>query len=119
MKRTLKIGMIKNREDTELKYELSDLTPFLDKAGRLISLPAKYKKKLMAFWYLAGKIEAGRQYTEPEINDLLDEWTLFHDSATLRRELYNKCLLNRTADCSRYWKAENIPVLGEFIEKHV
>lgn len=96
-----------------------DLLPFLDKNGRLISLPAKHKKKLLALWYLAGKIEAGREYSEPEINDLLDEWTLFHDPATLRRELYNKRLLDRTTDCRRYWKAEDIPALEAFIQKYV
>lgn len=68
---------------------LSELTPFLDEEGRLISFPAKHKKKLIALWYLAGKIEANRQYTEPEINTLLNAWTLFRDPATLRRELYN------------------------------
>lgn len=96
-----------------------DLLPFLDKNGRLISLPAKHKKKLLALWYLAGKIEAGQEYSEPEINDLLDEWTLFHDPATLRRELYNKRLLDRTTDCRRYWKADDIPALEAFIQKYV
>ncbi len=90
-----------------------------DGNGRLISLPAKHKKKLLALWYLAGKFEAGREYSEPEINDLLDEWTLFHDPATLRRELYNKRLLDRTPDCRRYWKAEDIPALEAFIQKYV
>lgn len=96
-----------------------DLLPFLDKNGRLISLPAKHKKKLLALWYLAGKVEAGRAYSEPEINDLLDEWTLFRDPATLRRELYNKHLLDRTTDCRRYWKADDIPALEAFIQKYV
>ena len=72
----------------------------------MTALPAKHKKKLMALWYLAGKIEAGRQYTEPEINDLLDEWTRFHDPATLRREMYNRRLLDRCADGSAYWAEE-------------
>ena len=66
---------------------LAGLTPFLDENGRLSAFPAKHKKKLLALWYLAGKIESGRQYSEPEINDLLDEWTLFHDPTTLRREI--------------------------------
>ena len=96
-----------------------DLLPFLDGNGRLISLPAKHKKKLLALWYLAGKFEAGLEYSEPEINDLLDEWTLFHGPATLRRELYNKRLLDRTPDCRRYWKAEDIPALEAFIQKYV
>ena len=102
-----------------MERNLSELTPFLDTAGRLIALPAKNKKKLAAIWYLAQKIEPGKQYSEPEINDLLDEWALFRDHATLRRELYNKRLLNRTADCSLYWKSDNIPPLEEFIENYI
>lgn len=77
---------------------LSALPPFFDPDGRLLSLPAKHKKKLLALWYLAGKLEAGRQYAEAELNALLDAWTCFHDPAALRRELYNKRLLNRTAE---------------------
>ena len=102
-----------------MEYDTSVLAPFLDQDGRLISLPAKHKKKLAALWYLAGKIEGQRQYTESEINDLLDAWTQFHDPATLRRELYNKQLLNRTADCSRYQKVDSIPSFEEFAEKYV
>lgn len=102
-----------------MKYDLSELAPFLDADGRLTALPAKHKKKLLALWYLSGKLEDGRQYTEPEINDLLDGWTLFHDPATLRRELYNKQLLDRAADCSRYWKAEQLPPLDAFMEKNI
>ena len=102
-----------------MKYELLELAPFLDADGRLTALPAKHKKKLMALWYLVGKIAAGRRYTEPEINDLLDEWTLFHDAATLRRELFNKYLLNRTNDCSRYWKEADIPALEAFLAKNL
>ncbi len=79
--------------------------------GCLTAFPAKHKKKLAALWYLAGKLEADRQYTEQEINDLLDEWTLFHDPATLRRELYNKQLLDRTA--------ETLPPLDAFIESRI
>lgn len=33
--------------------------------------------------------------------------------------LYNKRLLDRTTDCRRYWKAEDIPVLEAFIQKYV
>lgn len=102
-----------------MKTELRELTPFLDSNGRLTAVPSKHKKKLVALWYMAEKFDAGRQYTETEINDLLDEWTLFHDPATLRRELYNKMLLNRTADCSCYWRAEKLPTLEAFIKKYI
>lgn len=98
---------------------LSELTLFLDRDARLLALPAKHKKKLLALWYLAGKLEAGRQYREAELNGLLDEWTLFRDPATLRRELYNKRLLNRTADGSCYWRADPLPALDAFLERYV
>lgn len=101
-----------------MEEKISKLLPFLNERGQLTALPAKHKKKLMALWYLAGKLEAGRQYTEPEINDLLDGWTTFHDPATLRRELYNKHLLSRTEDCRRYWKEATAP-LAAFIAEYI
>ena len=101
-----------------MEEKISELLPFLNERGQLTALPAKHKKKLMALWYLAGKLEAGRQYTAPEINDLLDGWTTFHDPATLRRELYNKHLLSRTEDCRRYWKEATAP-LAAFLAEYI
>lgn len=101
-----------------MEEKISELLPFLNERGQLTALSAKHKKKLMALWYLAGKLEAGRQYTEPEINDLLDGWTTFHDPATLRRELYNKHLLSRTEDCRRYWKEATAP-LAAFLAEYL
>lgn len=83
-----------------MEDRLQALAPFLDSQGRLTALPAKLKKKLLAFWHLAGKIEAEREYSEMEINALLNAWTAFRDPATLRRELYNWHLLNRTLEYS-------------------
>ncbi|MDD6261704.1 MAG: DUF2087 domain-containing protein [Clostridiales bacterium] len=98
---------------------LSALEPFLDHSGRLTALPAKNRKKLTALWYLSQKIEAGRKYTEAEINDLLDKNTTFHDPATLRRELYNKHLLDRTADCRFYWKEQENASFEDFVTKYI
>lgn len=103
-------------ENSQINQELK---PFLNESGQLTALPAKHKKKLTAIYYLATKLEAGRQYTESEINDLLDQWTEFHDPATLRRELYNKRLLDRTKDCKAYWKEDVQLSLEEFILKYV
>ena len=102
-----------------MEYVLASLRSFLDNDGRLTQMPAKYKKKLTALWYLAEKLEPEREYTEAEINTLLDTWTLFHDPATLRRELYNKRLLNRAADGSSYRKADNIPEFEAFVKSFV
>ena len=96
-----------------------ELRPFLNDRGQLTALPAKHRKKLLAIYYLAGRFAPGRSYTEAEVNDLLDDWTAFHDPATLRRELFNHFLLNRTPDGSRYWAAEAQPPLEEFIARYI
>lgn len=98
---------------------MRELKSFLDESGQLVILPGKYKKKLIAYYYLATKIEMGKRYTESDINDILNQWAVFHDSATLRRELYNKHLLNRTNDCRYYWREEELPSLEEFIAKYI
>jgi hypothetical protein len=76
--------------------EFPELRSFFNEKEQIIAMPAKRKKLLLAVYYLSDKIEPGRDYTESEINDLLDGWTTFHDPAILRRELYNTCLLERT-----------------------
>ena len=95
-----------------------ELRPFLNEQGQLISLPAKNKKKLLAIWYLAERIPARRTFTEAEINDAIDDRTTFRDHATLRRELYNHHLLDRTSDGKTYWKEETELTLPEFLAKY-
>ena len=103
----------------EISIELRELQPFLNEWGRLKSWPAKKKRKLLALWYLAGQLEAEKVYSEAEINALLDEWTVFHDPATLRREMFNHFLLNRTPDGRQYWRAEEIPPPETFLAKYL
>ena len=96
-----------------------ELKSFMNESGQLTALPGKYKKKLIAYYYLATKIETGHQYTESEINAILNQWTIFCDPATLRRELYNKHLINRTRDCRNYWREKELPSLEEFIMAYI
>lgn len=103
----------------DIENSMQELKAFLNEDMQLVILPAKYIKKLMAFYYLATKLESGQRYTESEINDVLNRWTMFDDPATLRREMYNKRLLNRTIDCKYYWKEEELPSLDEFITKYI
>lgn len=92
-----------------------ELRPFLNEAGRLTALPVKKRKRLPALYYLSEKFESNRDYSELEVNDILDSATAFHDPATLRRELCDHHLLERTPDCRVYWKAAEIPTLEEFV----
>lgn len=75
----------------------------LDTAGRVRRWPKKKEEKLEVLKYLQGKLEPGRNYGEKEINAILDSWHCFGDYALLRRELYDKGLLDRTPDCRSYW----------------
>lgn len=79
----------------ELKHILRN---FLDTDGKLIAFPAKRKMKIYALFYLAEKFEAGREYSEREVNDLLLDWHTFADPATLRRELFVCQFLDRSPD---------------------
>lgn len=80
------------------------LRPFLDEQGRLTAFPAKRKKKQAALLYLAEKFPTGEQWTERQVNERLLAWHTFGDPATLRRELYDARLLERTADGRTYWR---------------
>lgn len=80
------------------------ITRFLDERGRIVRLPQKQKVRVAILGYLAEKFEAGRDYTEKEINVICDAWHTFGDYFLLRRELVDQGLLCREANGSRYWK---------------
>ena len=74
---------------------MKSLNNFLDGEGRLTKFPSKRPMQEEALRYLAEKFEAGREYAEREVNGLLLQWHTFGDPATLRRELYDRCFLDR------------------------
>ncbi|MBZ0289998.1 MAG: DUF2087 domain-containing protein [Anaerolineae bacterium] len=85
----------------------SELKNHLDNEGRLTLWPSKRSLQLLALDYLANKVEVGRVYSEKEINSLLNNWHTFGDPALLRRELYERGLLNRQKDGAAYWRTPN------------
>ncbi len=87
------------------------LKNFLDTEMRLKAFPAKRKMKIYALIYLAGKFEAGREYSEKEVGALLNEWHTFKDPATLRREMFDYGFLDRSRDGRVYKMSENQPAL--------
>lgn len=80
-----------------------------DEAGRLVRLPNKFSVQQMAMWVLWTRFAARRDYTEKEVNAIVNAQHTFGDPATLRRELVNMKLLGRESDCSRYWKEPRRP----------
>jgi hypothetical protein len=86
-----------------------DLKAYLDADARLTQWPSPRNKKLLqyrALEYLATKFEFGRDYTEREVNELLNCWHTFADPALLRRELIVERHLDRVKDGTRYWRIE-------------
>lgn len=82
------------------------LKNFLDDNQRLKAWPSKRNKRRfqqMALEYLASKFEPGRYYNEREVNALLNQHHTFEDPALLRRELYERNLIDRVKDGSAYW----------------
>lgn len=86
------------------------LRNFLDTQGRLTSFPAKRKMRMYALLYLARRFEADRAYSERAVNELLYQWHTFGDPATLRRELFDACFLDRSPDGREYRLSPNQPV---------
>jgi DNA-binding MarR family transcriptional regulator len=60
------------------------LKSFFDEAGRLKTIPAQRKKRLVVFEHMLRGLTAGRTYTEAEINDYIKKY--HEDYATIRRE---------------------------------
>lgn len=52
--------------------------------------------------YLADRIPPDKVYTEREFNELLNTLHTFGDAATLRRELFDYYLVNRSQDGKNY-----------------
>ena len=56
-----------------------------------------------ALEYLVSKFEPDLYYTEREVNTLLLQHHTFGDPALLRRELFERGLVDRVKDGSAYW----------------
>ncbi len=51
---------------------------------------------------MAGKFESGREYSEKEVNYIIRENHSFNDHPLLRRELFDRGFINRTANGLKY-----------------
>lgn len=68
--------------------------------GVIDSWPARADQRLELLEWAAARVEAGRDLTEPEVNEQLTAVTT--DVASLRRYLVDAALLERSADGTRY-----------------
>ncbi|MEM8525839.1 MAG: DUF2087 domain-containing protein [Bacteroidota bacterium] len=81
------------------------LAGYQDQNGKFTEFPGKRQKNKqhLMLEFLAEQFESGKNYTEKEVNDILNQHHSFNDPATLRRLMFGRQLLNRTLDGKRYW----------------
>lgn len=86
---------LKNEKDEKV------LETFLDKKGYAARIPTKEKKRLILFRKLMERFLPEKQYSEPEVNQIIS--TMFDDHVTVRRYLISYGMLGRTIDGKKYW----------------
>jgi len=89
--------------DKEVVKELENRR-LIDINDKIIRWPKKQSEKELVLEYICSKIERGKKYTESEINSIIIKWQLFDDYALVRREMFDRHMINRTKDCKEYWK---------------
>lgn len=85
---------------------LAKYTRLLDAEGRVKRWPKKLDEKLFVLEYLQEKLPKGVSFSEKEVDETLIRWHAFGDHALLRREMFDRYLLNRTPDGREYWVGE-------------
>jgi hypothetical protein len=85
-------------------WERRVLNDFFD-GGRLRTIPARQKKRLVVLRWLAGHFRPGERYPEQQVNEILSRY--YPDFATLRRQLVDEELMQRRDGL--YWRAGTLP----------
>lgn len=76
------------------------LRAFLDADGRIVRMPAKYRKRLVLLDHVARVFEPGVRYPEQQVNTLLRAFS--DDVAMLRRYLVDEQFMAR--ENGMYWR---------------
>ena len=68
----------------------------------------KASDKELVITFLGTKFENNHNYSEKEINRMIENYHLFEDTTLLRRELISRKILSRHDDGTKYWKIHEI-----------
>ncbi len=79
---------------------------YLNEDGKIKIWPSKQLKKLEVLTYLVQFFQFNYNYSEKEVNEIINEHHTFNDYFLLRRELINNHLLSRTLNGAKYWRNE-------------
>lgn len=82
-----------------------DIDKYITKDGKIIAYPSKRHRAVRPYIYaaIAGHFEANQQYSEKEVNAIIQAIILFEDYVLIRRELIDFGYLGRTNDGRAYW----------------
>ena len=76
----------------------------IDEIEGILRWPKKPAEKHEVIEWLSTKFNFNQEYTEKEINQIIESNHAFSDAPLLRRELISKKFLDRENDGSRYWR---------------
>lgn len=77
-------GVTESLQEEEQRMRDSVIKNFFTSDGKLKSIPAQLKKKLIVLTHMVSRLEKGRKYSEKEMNEFIKEY--HEDFATIRRE---------------------------------
>lgn len=98
---------VANVSERDQRFEISEafrletLKRHLDENGRARIIPSKEKKKIVLLQELIKRFEGARNYTEQEVNKVVNQ--MFDDYVSVRRYLIEYGFLGRTNDGQTYW----------------
>jgi len=76
----------------------------------IIRFPKKTIDKKKVIQWLSTKFELDKEYSEKEVNKIIELYHSFNDTPLLRRELISQKYLKRENDGSKYWKTKTPPI---------
>lgn len=102
--KTARGGMWSAKQISNIIKRLNnDLHNYLDDDGRVKLIPRKYSARQTVLNFIIGKFSKEAEYSESQVNEIINQWHSFDDHARVRRELIDANLLNRTRNCQLYW----------------
>jgi hypothetical protein len=85
------------------------LKPFMSQDYVLRAWPVKRAIQDLSLWFFWCRFQYQKNYTESQVNQVIQGFLGFTDFALIRRELCNHKLLKRTDDGRHYWRAAAKP----------
>ena len=105
--------------ESERQCIQKELRAFLDEGERVTALPAKRRKQLLAYYWIASQLPQDGVWNERELNAVLNGLHTFGDPAVIRRTLFDLGVLDRDPFGTRYTLLSPFPTLDEFLSRGI